>query len=249
MSNWLDPVRRACDAASSPVTFFFRDDDAGWEDEKLYRLLDVMTYFAAPIAVAAIPMAIHARLAADLRALVTAPATVVSVHQHGFAHLNHEATGRKSEFGPSRSRDLQRQDLADGKQCLEDALGLPPSSMFTPPWNRCTAETAECLLELGFKLLSRDACAEPLKTGGLRELGVHLDWTGRHGARTGPSRWGDAIADAVAANTTVGVMLHHAVMSAEDRGLLAELLEVLASHPSARLRQMAAIASDSSAQS
>src|SRR6267143_5146277 len=92
MSNWLDPVRRACDAASSPVTFFFRDDDAGWEDEKLYRLLDVMTYFAAPIAVAAIPMAIHARLAADLRALVTAPATVVSVHQHGFAHLNHEAT-------------------------------------------------------------------------------------------------------------------------------------------------------------
>jgi hypothetical protein len=44
-------------------------------------------------------------------------------------------------------------------------------------------------------------------------------------------------------------MLHHAVMSAEDRGLLAELLEVLASRPRARVRQMAAIASDSSAQS
>src|SRR2546428_609883 len=173
MSSWLDPVRRAFDAAPSPITFFFRDDDAGWEDEKLYRLLDVMMYFGAPIAVAAIPMAIQTRLAADLRALVTAPATVVSVHQHGFAHVNHEATGRKSEFGPSRSRDLQRRDVADGKQRLEDALGLPPSSMFTPPWNRCTTETAECLVELGFDLLSRDITAEPLAIDGLRELRVH----------------------------------------------------------------------------
>ena len=245
MSSWLDPVRRALDAGPSPIAFFFRDDDAGWEDEKLHRLLDVLTYFRAPIAVAAIPLAIHSRLAADLRALVTAPATVVSLHQHGFAHVNHEATGRKSEFGPSRSRDLQRRDVADGKQRLEDALGLPPSSMFTPPWNRCTTETAECLVELGFDLLSRDNTAEPLAIDGLRELGVHLDWSGRHGARTGPAQWGDTIAGVVAANTTVGAMLHHACMSAEDRRFLTELLDVLTSHPRARLRSMVDIASES----
>ena len=40
MSSWLQPVEAALDAAPAPVPVFFRDDDAGWGDERLLALLD-----------------------------------------------------------------------------------------------------------------------------------------------------------------------------------------------------------------
>jgi predicted deacetylase len=226
MSAWLDPVRQALAANASPITIFFRDDDAGWEDEQLYRLLDVVAPFQAPLALAAIPMAIGARLAAELGRLVASGSPPVSVHQHGYAHVNHEPSGRRFEFGASRSRDLQREDLANGKERLQHAFGrtLPP--IFTPPWNRCTGETAECLVELGFEVLSRDVSAEPFRLAPLHELPVSLDWSSRHGARTGAVHWGETIARTIAAGRTIGVLLHHAVMTADDRRMLSELLRV-----------------------
>ena len=41
MSGWLDPLRSVLDASDEQVRFFFRDDDAGWDDDALERLLDV----------------------------------------------------------------------------------------------------------------------------------------------------------------------------------------------------------------
>jgi hypothetical protein len=246
MSAWLDPVRRALASDFPPVTFFLRDDDAGWEDDELYRLLDVVTCLRVPLALAAIPTAMRPRLAADLRSLVTSGASTISVHQHGFAHANHEPAGRSSEFGASRPRDVQRRDLANGRERLQDALGFALPPIFTPPWNRCTRDTAECLVELGYEVLSRDATAEPLGPAPLRELPVCLDWTGRRGARLGAGRWGETIAHAIAPGTTVGFMLHHAAMSAEDRRMLSDLLKVLAGHPHP-MRQMVDIAMESRA--
>ena len=184
-----------------------------------------MTGLQVPLALAAIPTAIGPRLAADLRSLATAGAPMISVHQHGFAHANHEPAGRKSEFGASRPRDLQRQDLANGRERLQHALGLALPPIFTPPWNRCTRDTAECLVELGFEVLSRDVTAEPFGLAPLHELPVCLDWTGRRGARMGAAHWGETIARAIAPGATVGFMLHHAAMSADDRRMLSDLLQ------------------------
>jgi predicted deacetylase len=227
MSTWLDPVRRALAADVSSVTFFFRDDDAGWEDDQLYRLLDVVACFHVPIALAAIPMAIGARLAAELRTLLTRGTPIVSAHQHGFAHANHEPTGRRCEFGASRPRDVQRQDLANGRERLQQALGLTLPPIFTPPWNRCTRDTGECLAGLGFEVLSRDVTAEPFGIASLHELPVCLDWSGRRGARLGAARWGETIARAIVPGAAIGVMLHHAEMSPDDRRMVGELVQVI----------------------
>ena len=35
--------------------------------------------------------------------------------------------------------------------------------IFTPPWNRCTQATADCLAMLGYRVLSRDATASRLR--------------------------------------------------------------------------------------
>ena len=238
MINWLDPVRLALDRISSPVTLFFRDDDAGWEDEKLFRLLDIVTTYQMPIALAAIPMAVGPHLAAELRSILATGTSLVSVHQHGYAHVNHEASGRKSEFGASRPRDLQRQDLADGRRWLEDLLACALPPMFTPPWNRCTRDTAECLAELGVRVLSRDVAAERFGLASLLELPVSHDWTGRRGVWRGSIAWGDTIARAIVPGATIGIMLHHAVMTGDDHRLLSDLLDLLAGRSCISVRQM-----------
>ena len=245
MSAWLDPVRRALAANTSPVAFFVRDDDVGWEDDELHRLLDVVIRFQVPTALAAIPAALGSRLASDLRTLVTARAPMLSVHQHGFAHVNHEPAGRKSEFGASRPRAVQRQEIADGRDRLQHLLGVALPPIFTPPWNRCTRDTGECLVELGFQILSRDITAEPIAVARLRELPVCLDWTGRRGARMGAARWGETIARAIVLHAPIGVLLHHAVMTADDRRMFSELLQVLTEHSNAVVPPMLDIAAAS----
>ena len=103
MTAWLDPVREALDRAPAPVTLFFRDDDAGWRDDRLLALLDRFDDVCLPIDLALIPSEIGPESAAALASRVDSSGGRLGLHQHGFAHANHEPEGRKCEFGPSRS--------------------------------------------------------------------------------------------------------------------------------------------------
>jgi predicted deacetylase len=239
MGDWLDPVRAGLDGRITPTMIFMRDDDAGWADEQLYQLLEIVQDRELPLDVAAIPAAVTPALARALSDAIDGMDGRVAVHQHGFSHVNHESTGRKSEFGPSRAEAQQRADIVAGRRKLEDAFGARLADIFTPPWNRCTETTANVLVELGFDLLSRDASAPAFGISGLGELPVDLDWSGRRGASVGPIAWGQSIGRAIAsAAQPVGLMLHHAVMTDEDRRLLRELLAVVARHPMARVLSM-----------
>jgi peptidoglycan/xylan/chitin deacetylase (PgdA/CDA1 family) len=230
-TNWLDPLRKTLDEAHGSIDFFFRDDDAGWEDARLFQLLDVFADYNVPIDVAVIPKSISRQTATCLRKRMEESPNQVSVHQHGYAHVNHEQTGRKCEFGDSRSSELQHADIAAGKALLADLLGPITDAMFTPPWNRCTASTARGLLQEGFTLLSRDITAARLDTPGLAELPVSIDWFGhRKNVRLSPNEIGESLSKAVATQAPVGVMLHHALVDDEERQRIGELLELLSSH-------------------
>jgi peptidoglycan/xylan/chitin deacetylase (PgdA/CDA1 family) len=239
MTAWLDPVRAALDQRTSPLSMFIRDDDGGWGNEQLYELLATTCRYGVPVDVAIIPDAADRALAGELRRF---DGDLVTVHQHGRAHVNHEAAGRKCEFGWSRSADEQRADIAAGRDRLRDAIGDRVQPMFTPPWNRCTTVTARCLADLGFELLSCDVTAGRFAVDRLAELPVWLDWTGRHGANAGLPAWGRRIAGALeAAAAPVGLMLHHAVMTPDDRQQLAELLEALTAHRAVGFGSMLAL--------
>jgi hypothetical protein len=220
--HWLDPVRAALHAA--PASVFFRDDDAGWARDRLHALLDRFAHHALPVDLAVIPAAVDHRLAAELRARTGAQ--TLFLHQHGFAHRNHEPEGRKHEFGPHRSPTRQRRDLAAGAARLEHLLGDLPQPIFTPPWNRCTADTGRVLADLGFEVLSREVRAAPLDVPGLSEVPIRVDWVK-------PDR-AARLAAAIAAGGSVGVMLHHAVMDDDDLARADELLALLAGHPGVR---------------
>jgi hypothetical protein len=154
------------------------------------------------------------------------------LHQHGFAHTNHQVEGRKCEFGPARDKAAQREDIARGRTRLRDLLGDRLDPFFTPPWNRCTRDTAEILAELGFALLSREHKAEPF--GLLPELPVHLDV-----ARLTPAELDERFAARVREGGPVGVMFHHGVMEADDMVRASDLLAVLATHENVVPRRMA----------
>jgi peptidoglycan/xylan/chitin deacetylase (PgdA/CDA1 family) len=232
MGSWLQPVEEAVEAAREPVRVFFRDDDAGWDDARLLALLDRFAACALPVDLAVIPRSLGAGLAGELAARPG-----VGLHQHGLSHANHEREGRKCEFGPSRGLEAQRRDIEAGRARLTDLLGDRVDPIFTPPWNRCTADTGAALAELGFRVLSRESRAEPLAVPGLVELPVHIDWV-----RLSPPELGARIAAAIEAGGPVGLMFHHAVMEDDDMRRMSALLDFLAGHERVRAERMLELA-------
>jgi hypothetical protein len=93
--------------------------------------------------------------------------------------------------------------------------------IFTPPWNRCTADTGHALVALGFEVLSREARAEPLGIDGLAEIPISVDWVKADAI--------DRLTRAIGHGGRVGVMFHHAEMDAGELARADELLALLAS--------------------
>jgi predicted glycosyltransferase len=241
--DWLIPVRETLDGLAHPATLFFRNDDCGWSDDRLLLLLDIFADFGISVDLAAIPAALNSAFAQKLSRRMAAYPERLRIHQHGFAHLNHELDGKKCEFGPARDYISQRSDIESGQRRLAELLGAAADPIFTPPWNRCTAVTARCLAELGFQVLSRDSHAAPLEGSGVCELPIAVDWFAhRKQVRLDPMEWGRSLAAKLENETAVGIMLHHAVMNAEEMQALAQLLSVLARHPNAECRTMQALA-------
>jgi peptidoglycan/xylan/chitin deacetylase (PgdA/CDA1 family) len=239
VSAWLDPLRRALDAAPQPRVFFFRDDDVGRGNDRLPPFLDLFAEQGLPLDLAVIPMDLTPQAARTLRVHAEAAPGRVGLHQHGLFHVNHEPSGRKCEFGPARPADVQRADIAAGRRRLAETLGGLVQPIFTPPWNRCTEATGRVLRDLGFRALSRDATAPVLGLPGLRELPIQADWLARHkgGERVGRAEIAVRLAPSHG-SAPMGVMFHHAVMDGAERAAVAELLALLAHHARVRCAPM-----------
>lgn len=241
MSEWHRPVMTALDALPAPVTVFIRDDDAGWENDRLLALLDTVDAAGACIDLAAIPLAIGDPLVAELIPRLDAAPQRLALHQHGCAHVNHESQGRKCEFGPSDDAESQRHDIRGGWLLLQHLFGARVQPIFTPPWNRCAPHTPAVLAELGFAALSRDRGA-PAQSA-LPEMAIDVDWS-RHLRDGGPVAAARALADTLRARASdgapLGLMLHHATLDAPALVQLGELLARLTRHGALRWQPMAA---------
>jgi predicted glycosyltransferase len=241
--DWLIPVCETLDGLPHPASLFFRNDDCGWSDDRLLLLLDIFADFGFPVDLAAIPAALNSAFAQKLSRRMAAHPERLRIHQHGYAHLNHEPAGKKCEFGPARDYISQRDDIESGRHRLAELLGAAPDPIFTPPWNRCTAVTARCLVELGFQVLSRDSHAAQLGGSGLVELPIAVDWFAqRKKVRLDRMEWGKLLAAKLQNEVSIGIMLHHAVMDAEEMQALAQLFSLLARHPNAKCHTMREVA-------
>ena len=247
MPDDLSPVLRALDARSEPLICFVRDDDAGWDDDALLALLDTMAAAGVAIDLAVIPQATGTALATELCRRADAAPARLGLHQHGYAHANHETTGRRCEFGDNRPPDAQRRDVVRGRALLRDLFGLRLDDIFTPPWNRCAPGTPALLAEAGLAALSRDHTAPPQHH--LPELAVDIDWC-KHRSGSGVDAGAlahtllAAVQSRQAGTQPLGLMLHHAQMPAADLRLLARWLPALARHPQLRFMAMRDVLAD-----
>jgi hypothetical protein len=237
-ARWLEPLWEALDRAKRPVKFFFRDDDIGWGDDRLFPLLDVFAHAGVDLDLAVIPMAVTSLLAERLLARAVKTRGALGFHQHGLAHLNHESRGKKCEFGPSRPIEDQRADIVQGRERMHALLGSAVTPIFSPPWNRCTEGTVGVLENLGFVGLSCDAMRQGSE---LAQLPVTVDFCLKP-LEPAEARLGSLLSESAQRDPAVGVMLHHAQMSDDRLARCRELIELIASHPNARCCPMAALA-------
>ena len=228
----MNPLATALDRRTTPVDLFFRDDDAGWAMPELDAMLEIFAHHDCPVDLAVIPAAVDRPVAQRLNQWRAAHPRV-GLHQHGYAHANHEpAPTRKCEFGKSRPIDRQCADVMIGRDRMADLIG-PTDAIFTPPWNRCDPQLLSRLGEIGFAMLSDDDGAG--RGLGLTMLPVTLDWDR---ARRGDRLERDLADQLAAADGPVGIMLHHATLDDAARAMLEATLDLLASHQRVRLRSM-----------
>lgn len=231
MPDWLNTVRSVLDHKARPAGIFFRDDDAGWANDKLYVLLDKFEQTRMPIDLAIIPIEADKGLMNELLLRWHSATQLIGLHQHGYSHNNHESQGRKCEFGLGRSKSEQKDDIQRGQEQLKQFFSSALDPIFTPPWNRCTQVTLDCLEELDFKLLSRDITATPLNSTKIIQVPVHIDWSRIMSISANSlEELGARLASQLVQNDVTGIMLHHADMNSDNLKPLTELLTMFSQH-------------------
>jgi peptidoglycan/xylan/chitin deacetylase (PgdA/CDA1 family) len=244
-AEWADLVAELdhWGEAGRVATLWWRDDDAVAATTKLDALLRLAP--EVPLALAVIPADARPDLAAAL-----VPFPQVAVLQHGWRHANHAASGKKSEFPPSRSAVEVTAELAAGHARLIELFGSRALPVLVPPWNRFAAEFLPLLAEAGIvglsAMASREVAALPY---GIARIDVHVDlvawkrdrgFIGTSAALAGlvgnlrvrrRQYFADGTADPDAAT---GILTHQLVMDRATAGFLDRLTALVDRHGAAR---------------
>ena len=220
----MQRLTAALDQRAEPLTLFFRDDDAGWGMDALDAMLVVFERHVCPVDLAVIPAALTNENAVRLNSWQSRHLGI-GLHQHGYAHHNHEPVGaRKCEFGKARPVERQCADIMMGRERLASMLDKV-DPVFTPPWNRCLPATVARLTQIGFAAYSADHIVDG---DGPAMLPVSLDWE----RALRDQNLVEALAALLSAPIPqAGIMLHHAVMQAEGLDLLDQLFSTISQHP------------------
>ena len=224
---------------SQPVEVFFRDDDAGWANNRLVALCERMSEIGIALDLAVIPGALDHPTSSRILRLSRDLAATLNFHQHGYAHLNHQWEGRKCEFGSDRDIDLQRRDIGLGQKRLQDFLGSLADPIFTPPWNRCTAKTCKVLPKLGFQALSRIVGGKDFEYAGLTDISVSIDWQKKkQGVHLTSVEFCQYAESYLLHDEVVGVMLHHEHLTDDDLDRLQLFITSLRDSGKVKFRSM-----------
>lgn len=223
-------------AAGTPRRVFFRADDVAVPSRSFTALAEVFVRHGAPLSPALVPVWLTERRLAGLKATVGDAFSSWCWHQHGYQHKNHEDTGKKYEFGPSRPAEDKRRDITRGRDRLQRLLGDDFSPVFTPPWNRVDEETLLILKDARFTALSRSTGAKPSAEGILPDTPVHVDLHTRKEEDPGES-WENLYAELETALQwdVCGIMIHHQRMNRAAVEFLDLLLRLLKDAPGMEL--------------
>lgn len=218
-------------AKQKETTLFFRADDIGIPSKNFSHLISLFKKHSMPLCLATVPTWLTKTRFAQLQKDTGKNNPLFCWHQHGWLHKNYENVGKKHEFGTSRKKEAIKQNLSDGKERLRKILGDEFSPFFTPPWNRCSQDTIDSLIELDFMALSRSKGAQPKTPGSLPDIQINVDLHTRK-----EKSQQEAITKILLelhhalSSGQAGIMLHHQRMNDLSFIFLDTLLDLLSSH-------------------
>jgi len=211
--------------AGKQVEVFFRADDIGLVDTEFTLMMELFRKYRVPLCLAVVPEWMNKEHWQEMTRFSPGE-DLWCWHQHGYAHENHEAVGKKNEFGASRTKEEIRKDIQLGKEHLEAVLGDVFCPVFTPPWNRCSSATLDLLAELGFQAVSRSTGVEPKSD--LLDLCVNVDLhTGKEKKQQQAVEqlledWREGVE-----HGRLGIMLHHQRMNSCAFSFMERLLQMV----------------------
>ena len=132
-----------------------RIDDIGYFDEQ-DRIIYLLCNAGIKVSCSVVPTWLTFACVDFLQKTAQLFPNQLEVHQHGYSHINYDSAGlgQKFEFGPLRSLEAQREDIAVGKVILKSQLGNLFFPVFTPPYGEYNNDTLVCLQQLGFQAIS-----------------------------------------------------------------------------------------------
>ncbi len=220
------------------VEVFFRADDIAAPSIQFSKLLQLFSRYRVPLCLAVVPAWLTKPRWLALQKGTRNTAALWCWHQHGWRHVNHEETGKKQEFGPSRTRTDLEHDIRRGRQRLEDLLGKHFYQAFTPPWNRCGETALEVLQKLDYAAVSRSPGSEPSAPNGLQSVDVNVDLhtcKEKSPGRGWKKLWVD-LQQAIASGRC-GIMIHHQRMNPAAFDFLEILIRTLADRKEIRFTE------------
>ncbi|TFF25533.1 hypothetical protein E3C22_09310 [Jiella endophytica] len=251
-------------AAGRSVSVWWRDDDAAAATPQLTRLVGAARRHRLPLAIAAVP----ATMQPDLVAALSAPG--ISVLQHGYAHKNHAAAGKRAvECGGERPTQEVLAELGEGMRILMREFGASFLPILVPPWNRIDPAVAAALPQQGYFGLSSFGPRYYQGQGGggstedaalvlpprFAAINAHLDllsWKGGAtfaGAEKLIALFAERLADRRLGRTDpdepFGILTHHLDHDEATWSFLERLLGRVGSHPAIRFQPITTLLTES----
>jgi GT2 family glycosyltransferase len=147
-----DAVTRELDlweADGLVARFWWRDDDAKWNNDALRRLVDLAGQRNTPIILAVSPGLIEDTFLSRVEALIN-----LSFAAHGYQHINHSSGRQSAEFGSNRPLDEMRLEIDLLSSKFRREFPSRALAMFVPPWHVLDPRLIPDLHRAGFKVLS-----------------------------------------------------------------------------------------------
>ena len=228
----LQALQKGLANGTGTANIFFRADDIGVPGKHFFHLIELFKTHKLPLCLAVVPTWLTSGRFNTLKSHAGASNSQWCWHQHGWLHRNHETEGKKQEFGAARAANLQIHDLSNGQSRLNELMGDSFSPFFTPPWNRCSADTLHGLQNLGFKAVSRSKNAKPKSPETLPDFQVNIDLHTRK--ETEPTSCFNNLLleiEGGISSSTAGVMIHHQRMNEAAFQFLNLLLKTVSASP------------------
>ena len=105
-----------------PIPVFFRADDVAVPGKQFCKLVDLFSRYQVPLSMSVVPTWLTENRWKSIERLCNKNSKLWCFYLHGWRHMNHEPSGKKQEFGPTRPIAEMEHDLVCG--ALASHLGL-----------------------------------------------------------------------------------------------------------------------------